>query len=59
MFDLENGMVAGRWETDNGAEPYRERPEKDFPSSRNDMETAAQMMERIRRARHMRGSDNA
>ena len=53
MSDLENGMVVGRFDTDNGAEPYRERPEKNFPSSRNDMETAAQMMERIRKARNL------
>ena len=31
MNDLENGMVVGNLRTDNGAEPYSERPEKDFP----------------------------
>ena len=31
MNDLENGMVVGRWETDNGAEPYREETARDFP----------------------------
>ena len=31
MNDLENGMVVGRRETDNGADPYREETAKDFP----------------------------
>mgnify|MGYP001407226507 FL=1 len=31
MNDLENGMVVGRFDTDNGAEPYSEETAKDFP----------------------------
>lgn len=31
MNDIENGMVVGRWDTDNGAEPYSEKTAKDFP----------------------------
>ena len=56
MLDLENGMVVGNLRTDNGAEPYPERTVKDFPPD-GDLETAAQVMERIRKARNFLGGD--
>jgi hypothetical protein len=31
MSDLENGMVVGRFDADNGAEPYREETARGFP----------------------------
>ena len=51
MSDIENGMVAGRWETDNGAEPYRDRPEKDFPPA-EPLPTKT-FSELLKHARHM------
>ncbi len=51
MFDLENGMVVGRWETDNGAEPYSEKTAKDFPPA--EPIPSKTFWELLKYARHM------
>lgn len=56
MLDLENGMVVGRWETDNGAEPYSEETAKDFPPA-EPLPTKT-FSELLKHARHFKGGEN-
>lgn len=55
MNDIENGMVVGRWETDNGAEPFGEKTAKDFPPA--EPIPAKTFWELLKHARNFKGGE--
>ena len=56
MNDIENGMVVGRWETDNGAETFSEKTSKDFPPA--ELLPTKTFWELLKHARNFKGGES-